>query len=253
MVIDCFPFFNELDLLEIRLHELKDVVDVTVLTESPFTFTGKGKPLFFEDNKQRFAEFNIVYSVFTPDSALSPAAYEKAQKQYNIDCALEMMEPGDVMILGDADEIPRASVVEAALKDEWQAAGLVMTLFYYYMNCRSAIKKKRRDARLIRPNGRFEYNSKQNDKMDKLYYDAGWHFSFLGDIKYKLAAYNHAPEYDKPPFNEPKHIDACKELGLDLLGRRGKRRMRFEFTDDISYLPQYVLDNKDKFSKHIKL
>jgi len=31
-LIDCFPFFNELDLLEIRLNELKDVVDVFVLT-----------------------------------------------------------------------------------------------------------------------------------------------------------------------------------------------------------------------------
>ena len=45
-VIDCFPFFNELDLLEIRLNELKDVVDVFVLTEAPFTFTGREKPLF---------------------------------------------------------------------------------------------------------------------------------------------------------------------------------------------------------------
>ena len=44
MVIDCFLFFDEIDLLEIRLNELKDVVDVFVLTESPYTFTGKEKP-----------------------------------------------------------------------------------------------------------------------------------------------------------------------------------------------------------------
>ena len=41
MIVDCFPFFNELDLLELRLNELKDVVDVFVLSEATLTFTGK--------------------------------------------------------------------------------------------------------------------------------------------------------------------------------------------------------------------
>ena len=48
-VFDCFPFYNELDLLEIRLNILNDVVDYFVLTESTRTFTGKPKPLYYNN------------------------------------------------------------------------------------------------------------------------------------------------------------------------------------------------------------
>jgi beta-1,4-mannosyl-glycoprotein beta-1,4-N-acetylglucosaminyltransferase len=54
---DCFTFFNELDLLEIRLHELCRVVDTFVLVEAPWTFQGDTKPLFFDENKRRFRRF----------------------------------------------------------------------------------------------------------------------------------------------------------------------------------------------------
>src|SRR5437764_14134634 len=58
-VIDCFLFYNELELLELRLHELEGVVDWFVLVEAGQTFTGKPKELFFEANRARFARFNI--------------------------------------------------------------------------------------------------------------------------------------------------------------------------------------------------
>ena len=51
MIVDCFPFFNELDLLEIRLNILKDVVDKFVLVEASKTQTKLDKPFYFEDNK----------------------------------------------------------------------------------------------------------------------------------------------------------------------------------------------------------
>ena len=256
MVIDCIPFFNELDLLEVRLNELADVVDMFVITESPYTFTGIEKPLYFSDNFERFMQsgrFNIAHNAYLPDRKLSPGAYEKAQKDHNLQTAFRFARPGDTLIVGDVDEIPRASVIRQALNDkDWMSAGLVMDLFYYFLNCKCTIEKKRRDSRLIRVTRPFEYNSKQNDKVDKLYYRAGWHFSFLGDIEYKLKSYNHADLYDKPPYNDPEHIEKCRSQGLDLFERKGKRKLGFEFLDDLSFLPQYVLDNKDKFNKYIK-
>lgn len=57
MVYDCFPFFNELDLLELRLRELSPVVDKFVLVEATRTFQKKEKPLVFEENKNRFSSF----------------------------------------------------------------------------------------------------------------------------------------------------------------------------------------------------
>ena len=44
-IFDVFTFYNELDLLELRMEILGDVVDYFVINESNITFTGKEKPL----------------------------------------------------------------------------------------------------------------------------------------------------------------------------------------------------------------
>ena len=64
-VFDSFIFFNELELLEMRLNILKDVVDYFVLTESPFTVSGNEKPLYYQENKDRFGKLNdkIIHHV----------------------------------------------------------------------------------------------------------------------------------------------------------------------------------------------
>ena len=68
MIYDCFSFFNELDLLEIRLETLDNVVDKFVLAESNYTHTGKPKPLYYKINKARFAKFNDkIIHVISPD------------------------------------------------------------------------------------------------------------------------------------------------------------------------------------------
>ena len=63
MIYDCFPFFNELDVLEIRLNVLYDIVDYFVITEADKTHTGRHKEYIFEQNKDRFAKFldKIIY------------------------------------------------------------------------------------------------------------------------------------------------------------------------------------------------
>jgi beta-1,4-mannosyl-glycoprotein beta-1,4-N-acetylglucosaminyltransferase len=252
MIIDCFPFFDELDLLEIRLHELADIVDVFVLVESPYTFTGIEKPLHYLNNSERFSGFNIVHHVFYPCKYYKPLEYERHQKQHGLNAVFTLARPGDVVIVGDVDEIPRAAVVEQALNDEWCSAGLVMSVFYYFMNCQLVSEKTRWDNRLIRYEGPFRYNMKQNDQVDVHYYDAGWHFSFLGDVRDKLRAWGHAEQYDKPPYNRPVHIEKCKREGLDLFMRRGRREKKFEFVDDLGFLPEFVKNNMDKFDRYLR-
>ena len=46
-VIDSIIFFNELELLEMRLNILNDEDDTFVITESPYTVSGKEKPLYY--------------------------------------------------------------------------------------------------------------------------------------------------------------------------------------------------------------
>ena len=57
-VYDTFAFFNEMELLELRLRELNDVVDYFVLVEATRTFQKKEKPLYYELNKDRFKEWH---------------------------------------------------------------------------------------------------------------------------------------------------------------------------------------------------
>ena len=57
VVFDCFTIFNELDLLDARLHELSSIVDFFVIVEATSTFQGSPKPLYFRDNASRFERF----------------------------------------------------------------------------------------------------------------------------------------------------------------------------------------------------
>jgi beta-1,4-mannosyl-glycoprotein beta-1,4-N-acetylglucosaminyltransferase len=253
-VIDCFPLFNELDLLEIRLNELRDVVDVFVITESPVTFTGKPKPLYLEENWERFKDFNIVTAPFNDTTPCQMMERERRQKQFNLDYAFDnVFEPGDVIMYGDLDEIPKASVVKEVLKEEWKSVGLMPNLYYYYLNCRQVNTpfNKWAGIRLVRPDERIVYDVTRKNVNDKLIRDAGYHFSYLGDIRYKLTAWGHADQYDRPPYNDPNHIKRCVESGQDLLMRKGRRKIELEFVSDLSYLPQYVLNNLDKFKQYI--
>jgi beta-1,4-mannosyl-glycoprotein beta-1,4-N-acetylglucosaminyltransferase len=56
-IYDCFTFYNELDLLELRLQELYDHVDHFVLVEANRTFQNNSKPFYFGENQHRFARY----------------------------------------------------------------------------------------------------------------------------------------------------------------------------------------------------
>lgn len=62
-VFDCFLFFNELDLIELRINILNDYVDFFVIVESSLTFQGEEKEFIFEKNIKRFEQFQhkIIY------------------------------------------------------------------------------------------------------------------------------------------------------------------------------------------------
>ena len=61
-IFDTFLFLNELDLLEIRLNILDSYVDYFIINESPKTFSGKSKPLYYEDNNSEMAVNEMILS-----------------------------------------------------------------------------------------------------------------------------------------------------------------------------------------------
>ena len=155
-VFDCFIFFNELDLLELRLNVLDDCVDCFVIAESAITFQGEEKEFIFEKNRSRFAKFDhkIVYFKVTDcaldfenlpyiadpqclDGQILNSIYRfiddcphfnKATEFwwgndfYQRECiwralATAKPEPGDLIMISDVDEIPKPETI-MSLKDD---------------------------------------------------------------------------------------------------------------------------------------
>lgn len=61
MIYDCFIFFNEVELLDLRLRTLKDTVDYFVLAEIDITHSGKKKRYYFDEFKGMFKDYNIIH------------------------------------------------------------------------------------------------------------------------------------------------------------------------------------------------
>jgi len=250
MIIDCFPFFNEFDLLEIRLNELADVVDMFVLTEATLTHRGNGKPLYFDENKDRFSEFNIEHVVVDDYTGVDTSYswdIERYQRKCGVDFVKNMgLTSEDVVLISDCDEIFRAEKVkEFAMTTGWHCAGAFMLMFYYYMNCLQ-VNEAWWAPRWIKGDCLGDWEPRGGDYAGA-FIDTGWHFSYLGDIKEKLASFAHS-EYDKPPYNTTEYIELKKSRCENLFDDDSQ----FAIVRDLSYLPNYVLENMDRFSGHIR-
>jgi beta-1,4-mannosyl-glycoprotein beta-1,4-N-acetylglucosaminyltransferase len=261
MIVDCFSFFNEFDVLDIRLNELKDVVDVFVLVEATLTFSGKSKPLYYnESDTERYKDFPICSLIVDAGDPVETNDFnvatriERRQRQMGVDAMMDRFNP-DVVILSDCDEIPKVEVVKQALKDDkWNRASLSMPLYYYWMNCLYMKQSKSGKwmgkpwsrPKLVRPKGSLNWRGTRYGNWDVRYKNAGWHFSHLGDILPKIQASAHV-EYNKPPFNVQANIDAKINALEDVYDRKCK----YKIIEDLSFLPQYVLDNKERFSEYI--
>lgn len=253
MIVDCFPFFNELDLLEIRLHELAPVVDRFVLCEATLTHSGKPKPLVYMENRKRFAGLPITSVLVDdyPNIDLTDAwALERNQRQVGVSAAVELFHP-DLLIVSDCDEIPSAEAVRAASKNTATSQTLDMGLYYYYLNCRCKSSRWKR-GQIVRPNGgRPDARQIRVTKHAPMIRNGGWHFSYLGGvekIQEKLAAFAHR-EKDVEKWNTPEEIASRVSSGRDLFDRDEKYRFVVDSTLDA--LPKYVRDHHERFAKYL--
>lgn len=257
MIIDCFLFFDEFDLLEIRLRELADVVDAHFLLESSLTFSGKTKPRYFrEHDTDRFDEWRDRIWVVSPRVPEALLGNPWAIEAYHRDALMDYMTPKgceDIVILSDADEIPCADWVRR-LPDLLQSHDVVggdQRLYWYWLNCR------REDDWVAGTRATLSGRIKESHPGESLRkaksYNAGWsgwHFSYMGDVQKKLAAFSHT-ELNRPPFNDPEHIRTCKDTCTDIFGAQ-TRHGSMGVTDDLSLLPKCVRDNPSAFNHLIK-
>jgi glycosyl transferase family 17 len=178
-VFDTFPFSNELDLLEARLIELDKVVYRHVLVESPLTYTGYPKPLHFAENAERFAPWadRIVHVVADVSDKTSSPAREHAQRNalwQGIDKA--GYEAGDILVTGDADEIPHPGEIGKApgVKIMHQHHPVAVNLRDYtpWGGYVAHLGAKRPDM--------MELRQRLHSRVIRVREGKGWHFSWLG-------------------------------------------------------------------------
>ncbi len=223
MIIDCFPFFNEIDLLKIRLELLDDIVDRVVLVESTRTFSLKKKKLYYNENKNLFERYNkkITHIIVDDTPALFNKIFLRKPHQlfwlikngkslsinpHHIDFhqknkiadGLKHCEDEDVLILSDLDEIPNPNVFNnlSFLKNNKKGA-LMLKNFCYFLNGKLYDKDNKevvwlgpailkfKDFRSFHAERREALHSLDKGKPNtfKIIKDAGWHFGYLGGIK----------------------------------------------------------------------
>jgi beta-1,4-mannosyl-glycoprotein beta-1,4-N-acetylglucosaminyltransferase len=165
-LFDCFTFFNELDLLEIRLETLDSVVDFFVIAEAPITYCADPKPLYFELNKQCFAKFSPkIRHIIVDDLPMEKGFDQNWQRETLQRAALERCladaRDEDTIKLFGLDEIPTPAKIKEAITWHNTLRVFHMRFFSYFLNCESHpgnaywVGTGMTEYRLAK--GRFEY------------------------------------------------------------------------------------------------
>lgn len=279
-IYDVFPFFNELDLLEIRLNHLAPYVDYFVITEATMTHAGNPKPLYFHENRERFSKFEakIIHQVVEDfPSALNTFERDWFQRNEVKPVLESRLKDDDVLIYGDIDEIPTHRAIEQALENLENGTAmnhLAQDLFYYYLNLEETsgtllsnmgefpgvIDKKWLGTTVSRWNysKKFSITSlrdRDHVEVSRRIDDGGQHFSYVGGpvptaaderIRAKLKESAHQ---ELNIWRTNSFLKLRLSRGKDIFGRRGAKLKR---RTDLSYLPEYILQNLPKFESLIQ-
>lgn len=267
-IYDCFTFYNELDLLELRFAELYDHVDHFVIVEANRTFQNNPKPFYFMENLKRFEPYLnkvIHYTVADMPEDTDAWGREKYQRDAIVRAVVDA-DDNDIIIVSDLDEIIRPGTVDAMREDSDSVIwGLRMPLFYFKFNymltttdstyttwamaCRKRLLTSAEDLR----RNRFSLNSfPLNYKENGIHMmeHAGWQFSYLGDTEFaksKIQSFAHV-ETNRPEVIDSLDIERSVANG-DGLGPSPVERFVPVQLD--SYMPQSIVDNVEKYSKYI--
>ncbi len=247
MIYDGFIFFNELDILEIRLNVMSSSVDRFILVESDKTFQGKPKPLFYQENMDRFIGFRdrIIHVIVNdmPDGT----AWEREYHQRN--CIARGLpsdgQHGDVLIVSDVDEIPDLSDLRLPL------CGWRLDYYYYFLNLLTVGKAWPCVMACTLEKLRQHFDGQPHKLREHRYViplsRKGWHFSYLGGpekVKTKIESFAHTEFLHRAdlPLIE-KALSEDWKNGVDVLGRE----MEFHKQEDLSFLPEYLRVNQKKY------
>lgn len=226
-VIDCFTFYNELDMLELRLLELYSVVDHFIIIEADETFSGRKKDFFFEKNKERFFRFSnkIIHVKISFPSHLKDAwSREKYQRNSSMPTLYSLgLTDEDVVMITDVDEIPNSSRV-SYIKNHYDLQTLnkleMDTYFGNFWNRQSYPKWYH--PKIVNW-GTLKSRTPEDCRLDfncQWWEKGGWHLTYFGNeemIANKIASFSHQ-EYNKEEFRDMDYIKEKVSAGEDLFG-----------------------------------
>lgn len=141
MIIDTTMFNKDFTTLGIRLAELYNVVDLFIICESRFTFSGIPKALFLTENIEQFNKYASKIRIVVEDKKhlTNIAMIRETHQRKKISRYLKSIKvsPNDLILYSDCDEIPRAEVIENLSKLKNVNALLEFRGFSNYLNMES--------------------------------------------------------------------------------------------------------------------
>ena len=292
-IFDCFMFYDEEVVLDIRLNSLKNSVDCFVVVESKFYHNGKKRDLKFDINKYPKFKEKIIYIV-QDEEPLNLETVKKeddegiksykyifnAHKRENfqrnlISKGLEKANEDDLIMISDVDEIPNLKDLNVARVNN-KIVIFEQNIFYYKLNrylegftwhgTKACKKKNLKSPQWIRnvKNKKFGFWRldtffSENKYINKIFIkNGGWHFSNLKnpeDIENKLKSYLHHRDFDvenidlKEISKLMKNNETIYDMFADKAEKKfseNKKKLSLYPKND---LPQYILNNENKFKE----
>ena len=238
-IFDCFMYFDEEMILDLRLNILDKYVDYFVVVESKFTHSGKARELKF--NIEKFNKFRdkIIYLIHDEipkniisikdsfseikkiETTVMNAVYRENSQRNHITKGLDNAENEDLILISDVDEIPNLSKINFDLIDE-KIIFFKQDMFFYKFNLHvpnliwigsKACKKKNLiNPQWLRSVKNHKYSkfridtffSKKKYNSVKFIDNGGWHFSNIKtakEIEHKLRSFLHHREFDVNPLS----------------------------------------------------
>ena len=290
-IFDCFMYFDEEVVLDLRLNTLNEFVDYFVIVESIFTHKGDKRELRFNHKKFEKYKDKIIYLVYEEqpeglvkikDQNSDHGGYiinalirENGQRNF-ISKGLSLADDEDFVLISDVDEIPNLKSINFKNYQK-KIIQFRQEMFYYKFNLKlpnlvwtgtKACKKKNllspqwlrniKDKKY--PFFRLDtYFSKTKYISVKFIDNGGWHFSNIKsaeEIEHKLKSYLHHREFDINPLNteEIKNIIDRKQAIYDLkVDKRVNKIGNGSSLENypINKLPLYLQMNKNKYKQWI--
>jgi beta-1,4-mannosyl-glycoprotein beta-1,4-N-acetylglucosaminyltransferase len=280
MIVDCFSFFNELELLDIRLNVLDPHVDKFVLVEAAKTQSLKDKPFVFEDNKEKFNKFlnKIIHVKLEkeecPSGDFRQVNYDWGMENLQRDSAqkglkrIGGMNPDDIVLISDLDEIPNLSELETNIKiiKENQVTSFTQNTFSYFLNMQcydvhgdGEEEKVSRHSLGVSGSVLNVYSPQElwglRNTAASHPTPRGWHFSFMGGPeKVREKSLSCIEPFDKSAVPSAKEMETIFnrrvfEEGFWNINDPHDNSVKVKKIKDESTLPEYLIGNKGKFEK----